>query len=268
MTAWFGGVYLEAKGGGTMKQSILFTFFMVILGTSALVPVKAQDDLIYVAVEPCRIVDTRNAGGGIPADTSRGFLASGTSSELAAQGGTADCENPRAGLEPLAISAYVLATGGSTKNGVLTAFPAGNPTVDPAPGAGSTLNFAKGQVIGNTTTITLCDPTGACPDGDFAILARNTDQNVVVDVQGYFYPQRQASAIRHLFGVVKFDTTCDQCHAAGTHDPDGTGSDIAGKGNLLVNDLGTLSVAMSGIILTNQEVLDLQAFIDDPSIQP
>ena len=249
-----------------MKNLALLPLFVFVFGSTVFVPVNAEDDLLYVAVEPCRIVDTRNAGDAIPANTSRGFLASGTITELAAQGGTADCLNPRAGSEPLAISAYVLATGGSTKNGVLTAFPAGDP--DPAPGAGSTLNFAKGQIIGNTTNITLCDPTGACTAGDFAILARNTDQNVVVDVQGYFYPQRQASAIRHLFGVVKYDSTCAQCHAAGTHDPDGSASDIAGKGNLLVNDLGTLSGAMSGIILTNQEVLDLQAFIDDPSIQP
>ena len=169
-----------------MKNLALLPLFVFVFGSTVFVPVNAEDDLLYVAVEPCRIVDTRNAGDAIPANTSRGFLASGTITELAAQGGTADCLNPRAGSEPLAISAYVLATGGSTKNGVLTAFPAGDP--DPAPGAGSTLNFAKGQIIGNTTNITLCDPTGACTAGDFAILARNTDQNVVVDVQGYFYP--------------------------------------------------------------------------------
>ena len=162
-----------------MKKSLFSISAATLLAVTS-IPAQALDDgLVYVAVPPCRIVDTRNAGGGIPADTSRGFLASGTSSELAAQGGTADCENPRAESEPLAISAYVLATGGSTKNGVLTAFPAGDD--DPAPGAGSTLNFAKGQIIGNTTTITLGTAS------QFAVLARNTDQNVVVDVQGYFY---------------------------------------------------------------------------------
>jgi len=145
------------------------------------------DNLIYVAVDPCRVVDTRNAGGALTT-TSRDFLVSGTSGQLAAQGGTADCLNPRAGVEPLAISAYVLAispTGGT--GGVLTAFPAGDP--DPAVGAGSTVNFAAQQAIGNTTNITLCDPTGTCPsDGEFAILPRNSNQvHVVVDVQGYFY---------------------------------------------------------------------------------
>ena len=154
------------------------------------IPAQALDDgLVYVAVDPCRIVDTRNTGGAIPADTSRNFLVSGTSGQLAVQGGSTDCLNPRAGSKPLAISAYVLAVppvSGSIA-GVLTAFPAGDP--DPAVGAGSTVNFAAGQVIGNTTTITLCDPTGSCPtNGEFAILSRLTNQEVVVDVQGYYYP--------------------------------------------------------------------------------
>jgi len=65
----------------------------------------------------------------------------------------------------------------------------------PPVGAGSTVNFAAGQVIGNTTNITLCDQV-ACPtDGEFAILARNTNQHVVIDVQGYFYPSTAAKEV-------------------------------------------------------------------------
>ena len=144
----------------------------------------AGEDLIYVAVEPCRIVDTRIVGGAISADTSRVFLASGNSSELAAQGGTADCLNPKGSTRPLAVSAYVLAVppDASSTGGVLTAFPAGQP--NPPVGTGSTVNFAAQQIIGNTTTITLCDTCAR----DFAILARDTNQQVIVDVQGYFFP--------------------------------------------------------------------------------
>jgi formylglycine-generating enzyme required for sulfatase activity len=57
-------------------------------------------------------------------------------------------------------------------------------------GAGSTVNFAAQQIIGNTTNITLCDPNGTtCPVSgeEFAILSRSTDQQVVIDVQGYYY---------------------------------------------------------------------------------
>ena len=173
-----------------MKKSIPLTLFLIILGTSVLAPVQAQDELVYVAVEPCRIVDTREAGGVITANNFRNFLVSGTLGELAVQGGKADCLDPKAGTgsKPLAISAYVIAvpTGEST-SGVLTAYPSDQQP--PPVGAGSTVNFVAGQAIGNTTNITLCDPAGSCPtDGEFAILARNTNQHVVVDVQGYFYP--------------------------------------------------------------------------------
>ena len=172
-----------------MKKSIPLNLLMFTLGSSVLVSAKAQDDLVYVAVEPCRIVDTRNAGGAIGADTSRNFRVSGTMGELAAQGGTTDCLDPKAGagLKPLAATAYVIAVPDvGTGAGVLSAYPSGQ--MSPPVGSGSTVNFSPGQVIGNTTTISLCSQN-ACPsDGDLAILARNTDQHVVVDVQGYFYP--------------------------------------------------------------------------------
>ena len=173
-----------------MNKSTLLTLLMIILGTTVLAPVQAQDELVYVAVEPCRIVDTRGAGGVIAANNSRNFRVSGTVGELAVQGGESDCLDPKAGtgLQPLAVSAYIVAVPapGST-NGVLTAYPSNLPP--PPAGFGATVNFAASQVIGNTTNITLCNPAGSCPaDGEFAILARNTPQHVVIDVQGYFYP--------------------------------------------------------------------------------
>ena len=163
---------------------------MIVLGTAAHTPVPAEDNLIYVAVNPCRIVDTRNAVGAIPANNFRNFRVSGTTGELAVQGGETDCLAPKAGTgqNPVAISAYVIAvpTGEST-GGVLTAYPSDQ--LPPPVGAGSTVNFVAGQAIGNTTNITLCDPAGSCPtDGEFAILARSSNQHVVIAVQGYFYP--------------------------------------------------------------------------------
>ena len=48
-------------------------------------PAQAEDDLIYVAVEPCRIADTRIASEGfIKANTNRIFRVAGTSEQLAA----------------------------------------------------------------------------------------------------------------------------------------------------------------------------------------
>ena len=148
------------------------------------VPAQAQENMIYVPVNPCRLVDTRNAGGPIAADGTRNFLVSGS---VAGQGGTGTCPAPRPGVEPLAISAYVLAVPDTgSGQGILTAYPSDQPV--PPPGAGSTVNFGAQEVIGNTTNITLCEPASCPPDGEFAILARSTSQHVVVDVQGYFYP--------------------------------------------------------------------------------
>jgi hypothetical protein len=179
------------------EKSLFLNLLIFVLGSTVLPPVMAQDDLVYVAVEPCRIVDTRNAGGAIHADTSRNFRVSGTATELAVQGGNSDCLDPKAatGPKPLAVSAYVLAVPatGFSGDGVLTAYPSDQ--LPPAVGKGSTVNFAAGQIVGNTTNITLCDetalraPPSPCPsDGEFAILARSTDEHVVIDVQGYFYP--------------------------------------------------------------------------------
>lgn len=71
-----------------MKKSISLTLFAAILVPTAFSPAQAQDDLVYVAVEPCRLADTREAAGGtITANTFRNFRVSGTAGELAVQGG-------------------------------------------------------------------------------------------------------------------------------------------------------------------------------------
>ena len=173
-----------------MKKIALFSS-LIILIANGFTAVTAQEELIYVAVEPCRIADTRkSAMGVIRADTSRNFLVAGKSADLASQGGTADCLNPKGDVRPVAISAYILAVpaNSSTRNGVLTAYPSDQDI--PPPGTGSTVNFDEDQVIGNTTTVKICVDGTSCPSGgELAILARNTDEHVVVDVQGYFYPQ-------------------------------------------------------------------------------
>lgn len=173
-----------------MNNSALFTLLVIIYATIVVTPVNAQNELVYVAVEPCRIVDTREGGGVITAGSFRNFRVTGTAGELSVQGGKNNCLNPKSvtSQKPLAISAYVIAVPASgSGSGVLTAYPSDQPP--PPVGTGSTVNFSAQQIIGNTTIITLCSPAGSCPSGgEFAILARNTNQHVVVDVQGYFYP--------------------------------------------------------------------------------
>jgi hypothetical protein len=177
--------------GLILKKALVSMSIATLLAANSSIPAQAQENLIYVPVNPCRIVDTRPGEGGegaISAETSRNFLVSG---DVSSQGGTsAGCESPRPGSTPSAISAYVVAVpvSGSTA-GSLSAYPAGQTA--PAEGEGATVNFAAGQVIGNTTNITLCEPDN-CPTtgdtGEFAVLARKTIQHVIVDVQGYFFP--------------------------------------------------------------------------------
>lgn len=156
-------------------------------------PLHAQDDLVYVAVEPCRIADTRKSvQGEIVRNGARQFLVAGSESDLAGQGGQ-DCPHPKEGegLEPVAIAAYYVAVPApsSTSAGILAAYPSDQPK--PAAGKGATLNFGFNQIIGNTSITTLCNGNvKSCPaGGPLAILIRDTAQHVVVDVQGYFYPQ-------------------------------------------------------------------------------
>ena len=56
------------------------------------------------------------------------------------------------------------------------------------------------------------------------------------------------------------------CHGAGSHDTSNGDGNLKGLGNLLVPNLGNLSGGMDGITLTNQEILDLRAFLNSPLI--
>jgi cytochrome c5 len=59
-----------------------------------------------------------------------------------------------------------------------------------------------------------------------------------------------------------YDARCSVCHRAGNHDKDGFAPNLAGKGGLLVNDMSTIDPMMTGIMLTDKNILDLAAFFD------
>jgi len=169
-----------------MKILALLSLFIIILGLNAYTPVQAQD-LVYVAVEPCRLADTRKTSV-MDDGVSRNFLVSG--STLSVQGGDpTGCIHPKdgTGIEPLAASVYIVAVPTvSSRGGWLTAFPSDQ--IPPTSNSVATLNYTKDQVIGNTTIATLCQP-GSCPiDGQLGLVSFSSEQNVVMDVQGYFYP--------------------------------------------------------------------------------
>jgi hypothetical protein len=177
------------REGLILKKSLFLISIATLLALTS-IPAKALDDnLVYVAVEPCRLVDTRKTS--IMAEgVERGFEVSGAS--LSGQGGDAGgCLHPRAGtgVEPLAASVYLVAIRDNTVptgSGWLTAFPSDQGA--PGPTSVATINYSAGQVIGNTTNVTLCPGSGCLPGGPLGLVSYNSDQDVVIDVQGYFYP--------------------------------------------------------------------------------
>lgn len=53
-------------------------------------------------------------------------------------------------------------------------------------------------------------------------------------------------------GAEKFQATCQRCHTA---------TSIKSEASRITNNMATVSLAMSGITLTDQEVADLKAFL-------
>jgi hypothetical protein len=72
-------------------------------------------NLVYVPVDPCRVVDTRiSAGGNLVANTPQSFLTYGDAGDLTSQGGnTAGCPHPKeaAGLKPKAAQLNITVVG-------------------------------------------------------------------------------------------------------------------------------------------------------------
>jgi hypothetical protein len=63
-------------------------------------------------------------------------------------------------------------------------------------------------------------------------------------------------------GQTIYEDDCASCHRLGSFDTTGSFSDMSGDGDKLVNDLGTLSGLMSGLVYTDAELADLAAFLD------
>jgi Right handed beta helix region len=128
--------------------------------------------LSYTPVTPCRIVDTRLAGGAIPPGGIRSYNVWG---DVAPQGGNpAGCPSPKG--EPLAVHINVTAVPVAGA-GNIVAYPFGST----APNA-SLVNYLSGaQNIANSGTVKTCFNCGK----DINIKSNNGTTHVVIDVLGY-----------------------------------------------------------------------------------
>ena len=136
--------------------------------------VVPSQDLLFAAVQPCRIVDTRLAGGAIPPGATRSYNVRGA---VATQGGNpGGCPSP--GGEPLAVALNVTAVPVAGR-GNLRAFPFGT-----APPNASLVNYQTGaQNVANAATVKTCFN---CTN-DINIKSSVGTVHVVIDVLGYYF---------------------------------------------------------------------------------
>jgi hypothetical protein len=145
---------------------------------------SAAFDLVYTPVTPCRILDTRVAGGPLGGGFSRDFNAMvGSGGNFGSQGGSAtDCGMVAAGQAAVVINLTVVTpTGG----GFATAYPFG--TTRPL---ASSVNYTAGAIVNNTVVVKVPTPLTT---KDFTIYSFAT-ADFVADIVGYYAPP-QATAL-------------------------------------------------------------------------
>jgi hypothetical protein len=138
-------------------------------------------DLVLVPVAPCRIIDTRVAGGQITAGAQRNFYVAGTAGFPGQGGTTGGCGIPLGPATAVVINFVAVNPAGA---GDLRAFPFGGalPTA-------SIVNYAlpgSGLNIANGLDTKICDPATTTCTFDLVIQADSSAVHVVADVQGYF----------------------------------------------------------------------------------
>lgn len=136
------------------------------------------EDLVYTPIQPCRIVDTRNAGGAIDAGQTRSFKAAGVAS-YAGQGGNAG----NCGMQsetPSAVALNVTAVV-PVQAGYATVFPHAAVRPDTA-----SVNYTAGAIVNSAIISRIPNPAAA---QDFSIFTF-AESDYVVDIVGYFAPPR------------------------------------------------------------------------------
>jgi hypothetical protein len=131
-------------------------------------------DLVYTPVTPCRIIDTRNAGGVLAAGSIRGF--NGWGSNFATQGGAAsNCGIPVT-TDTAAIVVNFTVVSPSTA-GYITAYPS-----NAAQPLAASLNFNAGDVKGNNAVLKLNQTV----TGSHLNIYTTSITHLVADVVGYY----------------------------------------------------------------------------------
>jgi hypothetical protein len=141
---------------------------------------SSYSDMTYTSVSPCRILDTRQAGGSMAGNQTRDFRITGVG--LQQQGGAqAGCNIP-VGVAKAAILNFVAVN--PTGPGNLRAWAYSTPPVGPP--VASILNYAS-ATIANGIAVPLCDTASTTCPFDLRVFNEGVfGTHLLVDVVGYF----------------------------------------------------------------------------------
>ena len=144
----------------------------------------AATDLVYTPITPCRILDTRVAGGPLGGGFTRDFNAVvGSGGNFGSQGGSAtDCGAVAAGQAAVVINVTAVTPSGA---GFATVYPFG--ATRPL---ASSVNYTAGAIVNNTVVAKLPNPLTT---KDFTIYTFATS-DFVADIVGTYAPP-QATAL-------------------------------------------------------------------------
>ncbi len=188
-----------------LRRHVLLALAAGVLGCAA---AASADNLLFVPLPPCRVIDTRvfGAGGALVAGTPRSFFFRGPTRDYQTspnQGGsTTGCGIPdlTSDVSPFqniakAVAINIVAVGPAGA-GDLRAWPA-NQSVPTA----SVINYAavSGLNIANGIILPMCDEVSAtpCSIGDITFRADVSGVQLVVDVVGYFHAGSPTYTVRN-----------------------------------------------------------------------
>jgi hypothetical protein len=189
---------------------------------SAAAPIDTSTETKFTAITPCRIVDTRSAGGALQTGVTRSFHVAGTVGFPGQGGNNGGCGIPSAAT---AVAATVVAVN-EAGPGFLVTWPTGG--VQPF---ASFMNYANSNLVSSGVTMTI--------NGSVNIVAGVSNTDMVLDVSGYYikplfaHVAANASIIKgsRTTGAllvsgdpgqyeVDFDRDVSQCAYAVSIDPD------------------------------------------------
>ncbi|HEX9185930.1 MAG TPA: hypothetical protein VGB87_02580, partial [Vicinamibacteria bacterium] len=165
----------------------------------------AQTGSVFVPLAPCRIVDTRLAGGPLVPGTPRSFVVGGANPTLfGAQGGnTSGCSVPAGTATAAFVNVVAVSPAGP---GNLQAWAYSTPPT--APPLSSIINYSAPNVA-NGVTVPLCDPAATTCTYDVLVQANNSAVQVVADVLGYFRAAPTSFVVAgSSAGLVSIGTSC------------------------------------------------------------